>query len=135
MAKVTRIHPKKRLVVQNPPKLRRHYIAEWLVERGMEPMDLLNALNDAANMDQPPIDKSQVYRWINGNRPQARFERRIAAALNLLDQETGEPDPQMLLSHPAQVWIARKLQNKPPEVVDRIRQMIDLAFPATGTDG
>lgn len=135
MSKVTRIHPKKRLVVQNPPKPRRHYIAEWMVERRMEPMDLLNALNDAASMDQPPIDKSQVYRWISGNKPQARFEQRIAAALNLLDPETGDPDPQMLLSHPAQVWIARKIQGRPPEEINRIRQMVDLAFPVTGTGG
>lgn len=136
MSKVTRIHPTKKPVRQNPPRPRRHYFAEWLEERSLEPMEFLNILNDAAGMDQDIIDKSQVYRWISGNQPQDRFKKRIADALGLHDPETGLPDWNLVLSHPAQVWIARKVSTRPPEDIRRMRELIDLAFPEkTGTEG
>lgn len=97
----------------------------------MGAMDLLELLNDSGE-DQ--IDKSQVYRWLKGNLPHAPTQIRIAAALNLNDPDTGAPDPEALLRHPDQDWIARRLKGKSREEIERIKQMIDLAFPTkTGT--
>lgn len=101
--------------------------------RGVSPMDLLDSLNDSG---EQPIDKTQVYRWIRGNLPMPATMVRIAAALSVLDIETGEPAPEALLRHPNEDWIARKLQGRSPDEVERIKQMIDLAFPdKTGTNG
>lgn len=128
MAKPAQIHKGKR-------PFRRHYLREWLDERDMEPMELLDALNEAASMESPIIDKSQVYRWLKGALPHPPTQIRIAAALELLDPETGEPDPQMLMVHPAQVWMALKIRGRSQDDIERMKQMIDLAFPSrTGTD-
>lgn len=118
----------------NKPTFRRHFLDEWLKERGMKPMDLVHALNEA-DTSLPPIDKSQVYRWLKGQLPHMPTQVRIAAALELLDPVTNEPDPQMLLRHPHQDWIARKLQGRSEEELDRARKAIELVLPdRTGTD-
>jgi len=115
------------------PTFRRHYLREWLEEREMEPMDLVNVLNEAE--PERPLDKTHVYRWLRGTLPHIETQIRIAAALELRDPETGEPNPELMMTHPAQVWIARKVQGRPKEDVERLRQMIELAFPdRTGTD-
>lgn len=114
---------------------RRHYLKEWLEERDMTAMDLLDALNEAAGMDPQVIDKSQVYRWLKGQLPQRRTQERIAAALNLLDKDTGEPAPQLLMTHPAQEWIAQKVSGLDPKDLVRMKTIIETAFPSTGTDG
>lgn len=101
----------------------------------MEPMDLLAALNEAQGPDRPYIDKSQVYRWLKGQLPHKPTQVRIAAALELLDIETGEPAPELLMSHPAQSWIAGALQGLPNSEVERIRRVVELSLPRkTGTD-
>jgi len=88
-------------------------------------MDLLDALNEA-EMARQPIDKSQVYRWMRGQLPQPDMQVRIAGVLEI--------DPEALLRHPTDDWMARKLRGRPKEEVERIKQMIDLAFPdKTGT--
>lgn len=118
------------------PTFRRHFLAEWLEEREMEPMDLLNELNEPSDMETPAIDKSQVYRWLKGQLPQRKTQVRIAAALNLVDPETGDPAPERLMTHPAQDWIAKKVSGLEQSDIERLRQMVDLAFPdKTGTDG
>lgn len=86
-------------------------------------------------MDVKPTDKSQVYRWLDGQLPHLPTQIRIAAALKLHDLETGEPDPELLLVHPAHTWLARKLKGRDATEVTKLRQMIDIAFPdkKTGT--
>lgn len=98
----------------------------------MEPMDLYDVLNQSESASY--IDKSQVYRWLGGQLPQRATQIRIAAALELLD-DTGEPDPEMLTTHPAQSWIARKVSKLDPDDIERMKEIISLAFPdRTGTD-
>lgn len=127
MAAPTRIHGGKQT-------FRRHFIKEWMAERNMKPMDLARALN-APESDDPYIDKSQVYKWLKGQLPHKETQVRIAAALGATDPYTGEPDPEALLRHPAQDWIARKLQNREPDEIKRARQAIDAVLPdRTGTD-
>jgi len=102
----------------------------------MEPMDLIRALNDAATMDQGEIDKSQVYRWLKGQLPHGPTLMRIAATLDLTDPTTGEPNPEMLMAHPAQDWITMKLQGRSRDEVERLKSLIELALPdRTGTEG
>lgn len=128
MPRTTRIHKGKATT------FRRHFLREWLEERGMEPMDLVHALNES----EPDhfIDKTQIYRWLRGQLPHAKTQVRIAAALSLTDPETGEPTPERLMHHPAHDWIARKFQGRDMEEIERIRRMVDIAFPdKTGTDG
>ena len=122
MSKLARIHTGKQ-------PFRRHFLKEWLDVRGMGPMDLLNALNEAASMDTPLIDKSQVYRWMKGQLPHPPTQIRIAAALELVDPETGDPDPERLQHHPDSDWFIRITHGRPREDIERIKQMIELAMP------
>jgi len=92
-------------------------------------MDLLNALNEAASMDQPIIDKSQVYRWVAGQLPQQPTLKRIADALGLRDPETNELEPNLIFRHPAEVWIIGKIRGQDEEDVKRLRQIIEIALP------
>lgn len=106
-----------------------HYLNEWLEERQMTAMELLEALNEPAGMDPQVIDKSQVYRWLKGQLPHASTQRRIAEALSLMDSDTGEPNPKLLTTHPAQAWIARKVAGLEPEDIVRLKTIIETAFP------
>ena len=95
----------------------------------MDPMDLVNGLNEHADMEKPVIDKKQVYRWLDGQWPNDEARLRIANVLDLRDLETGDPDPDLLLTHPAQDWMARRLKGQPPEEVERLKELFDLALP------
>lgn len=123
MASVSRIHPGKQPV-------RRHFLNEWLEAKGMKPMDLLDALNDPDRMsDLPIIDKSQVYRWLKGQLPQAAQQKRIAQAIG--------QEPEDLLRHPIDDWLAKFFSDRTREEAERAKKMLEAAFPPTltGTDG
>lgn len=112
---------------------RRHYINEWLEVREMDPMDLLHKLNEG-DTSLPAVDKSQVYRWLKGQLPQKHMQIRIAGALEIVDVETGEPDPDGLFRHPDLDWFAQKVRDRSKDELRRLRQLVDLAFPSkTGT--
>jgi hypothetical protein len=128
MRKPTRIH-------QNRTTFRRHYLREWLEEREMSAMDLLDLLNEAADMETQPLDKSQVYRWLRGQLPHRPTQVRIAAALELNDPETGEPNPEILMMHPAMSFLAERVDVDSPEDMEKLRQLVEITFPhRTGTD-
>lgn len=123
MSEITRIHAGKQ-------PIRRHFIGEWLEAKGIKPMELLDALNDPERMsDLPIIDKSQVYRWLKGQMPQPAQQKRIAEALN--------QQPEDLLRHPIDDWIARFFANRSREEKERMKQMLEAAFPPrrSGTEG
>lgn len=125
MPNVSKIH-------QNKSPVRRHYLAEWLEAKHMTPVDLLAVLNDPErSMDLPEVDKSQVYRWIKGQMPQAPMQERIAGALGF----PGEPEK--LLQDPTMDWLAAFFRDKTEEQKERAIQMLKVLFPdsKTGTDG
>lgn len=93
-------------------------------------MDLLEALNDPERMsDLPIIDKSQVYRWLKGQMPQPAQQKRIADAI--------EQEPEDLLRHPLDDWIARFFSDRSTDEKERAKQMLEAAFPSrrSGTTG
>lgn len=98
----------------------------------MDPMDLLRVLNEG-DTSLPAVDKSQVYRWLKGQLPQTPMQARIAGALEIVDVETGLPDPNGLFRHPDIDWFARKLQQSSREDVERLKQIVELTLPRTGT--
>lgn len=127
MKSVARIH-------QGKTPIRKHYIAEWLEARDMEPMDLLSGLNES-DTSLPAVDKSQVYRWLKGQMPQDKMLARIAEALEIRDVETREPDPNGIFRHPDHDWLESKFKGRERDEIERIKQMVDLAFPPkTGTN-
>lgn len=112
---------------------RRHRINEWLEARDMSAMDLLDLLNEA-DTSLPPVDKSQVYRWLKGQLPQKHMQSRIAGALSIVDIETGEPDPNGIFRDPTLDWFSQKVKDRSKDELERLRQLVDLAFPSkTGT--
>jgi hypothetical protein len=126
MKALSRIH-------QGKQPNRRHFINEWLQARDMDPMDLLNKLNEA-DTSLPYVEKSQVYRWLKGQLPQLPMQIRIAGALEIVDIETGEPDPDGLMRHPDLDWFARKLQHSDEEDIKRLKAIVELTLqPRTGT--
>lgn len=116
MSNVRRIHQRKQPV-------RRHYLGEWLEALNMTPTDLLNALNDPdRSMEFTEIDKSQVYRWLKGQLPQPAQQLRIAEALHMESPET-------LLRHPDDDWFRAFIEGRSSEEVDKMKQMLAIAFP------
>jgi hypothetical protein len=117
---------------------RRHFIKEWMELREMEPKDLIRKLNDV-DPSLPPIDKSQVYRWIDGQLPQPRFMTRIAWALSIftIDDdgvERPEPDPSGIMRDPNLDWFARQVKDRSEDELRRLRSIVENAFPPrTGT--
>lgn len=96
----------------------------------MSPTELLDLLNDPERSSEYPfIDKSQVYRWLKGQLPQAPMQQRIAAALGF------EGQPEKLLQPPEFGWIKDFFDGRSREEVARIRDTLTVAFPRSGTTG
>jgi len=106
--------------------------------REMEPKDLVKKLNEV-DTSLPSIDKSQVYRWIDGQMPQRRFLERIAWALSIFTTdddgvEKPEPDPRGIFRDPNLDWFARQVKDRSEEELRRLRSIVENAFPKrTGT--
>lgn len=113
MSDVTAIHRSKQ------PR-RPHYIREWAELRNLKPVDLARELG---------ADKSVVSRWYSGASPTTEYQQRLAA---LFDCE-----PEALFRHPDDDWIARFFRGREREEIDRMKRMLEVAFPPkrTGTDG
>lgn len=126
MSKVTKIH-------QGKQTIRRHFIGEWLEAKHMSVADLLAALNDPErDMSFPEVDKTQVYRWMRGQMPQAHMQARIAAALGF------DGEPEKLMQDPTMDWLATFFRDKTDEQKEKAIQMLKLMFdnmPKDGTNG
>jgi transcriptional regulator with XRE-family HTH domain len=110
MHNVIRIHKGKQ---PNRP----HYIEAWAEKRGFERQaDLAEELN---------ADKSLVSRWYAGATPNREYQEKLAA-LFYCDRES-------LFRHPDDDWLSRFLQGRTRDEVEKIKQLLELAFPRTGT--
>jgi hypothetical protein len=79
-------------------------------------MDLVRLLNEPESA--LPIDKKQVYRWLEGKMPHKDTLDRIAAALRL-------ESPEDLFRHPDEIWIRQLLKDKSDEERERIKAMVE----------
>lgn len=112
---ITRIH-------QSKQPIRRHFLNEWLASKGLKPADLVEMLNDPdRSMDLEEIGKSQVYRWLGGQLPQPATQLRLADALGI--------EPEALLRHPDDDWVARFMDGRSQDEINRIKATLENAFP------
>ena len=107
MTQITRIHAGK------TPR-RAHYIAEWMERRGRKQADLARATG---------ADKATVSRWIgDGVIPSEKYLEPLAL---FLDAE----EVAALFRHPDDDWLARLFRDRSDDERQRLRQLIDAAFP------
>lgn len=105
MAQLHRIHPSK-----TPRRL--HFIPEWAEKRGLSQADLVREV---------AADKATVSRWFSGALPSEKYLEPLAALF--------ETEVSGLFRHPDDDWLARFLQARSGEERDRIRAVLDNAFP------
>lgn len=73
-------------------------------------------------------DKSVVSRWYNGSTPSLDWQEKLAALFQI--------DREALFRHPDDDWIARFFRNRSQEERERMKRMLEAAFPPrTGTEG
>lgn len=85
----------------------------------MTAAELIDELNAA---DQyPPVDRSTVYRWLQGQLPRPDQQARLAAFFGI--------EPEALLRHPDQDWLASFFEGRQKEERDRIKQAMELSWP------
>ena len=119
----------------NPPKIhankqprRPHFIEQWAELRHLRQADLARELG---------ADKSVVSRWYAGGSPGLDHQERLAALFDI--------DREDLFRHPDDNWLKRLferrqelvelLQERNDSELDRIEQMIRLAFPKKVANG
>lgn len=98
---------------------RPHHIPEWAERRGMAQADIAREIG---------ADKSVVSRWFNGTTPGLEWQEKLRQLFQLDDAEA-------LFRHPDQDWVARFFADRKREEVERMKQMLELTFPRTGTNG
>jgi transcriptional regulator with XRE-family HTH domain len=110
MHNVIRIHKGKQ---PNRP----HHIEAWAEKRGFaRQADLAEELH---------ADKSLVSRWYGGATPSREYQEKLAAVFHC--------ERESLFRHPDDDWLSRFLQGRPRDEVEKIKQLLELAFPRTGT--
>lgn len=111
MSEITTIHKSKQ------PR-RPHFIPEWAEARQLSQADLARELE---------ADKSVVSRWFSGTTPGVEWQAKLAALFHC--------EPDALFRHPDDDWLSRFFQNRSREELERMRTMLEAAFPRkTGTN-
>lgn len=99
---------------------RPHFIPEWAEKRGFaSQVELAEALD---------ADKSVVSRWYNGTSPSRDWQEKLAELFHC------EIDG--IFRHPDDDWIARFFADRSTDEINRMKQMLEAAFPPkkqTGT--
>lgn len=112
MADVTTIHSGRQ---PNRP----HFIPDWAEKRNLSQADLARELG---------ADKSVVSRWFKGSTPSLDWQKRLSALFRC--------ERESLFRHPDDDWLSRFFKDRTAEEVEKMKQMLELAFPKrTGTDG
>lgn len=99
---------------------RPHFIEAWAELRGLSQADLARELG---------ADKSVISRWFSGSTPSVEYQERLAALFGC--------EPESLFRHPNDDWLARFFASRTSDEVERMKQMLEAAFPTkrTGTGG
>lgn len=104
---------------QSDASVKIHFIGEWMEHREKTVADMVEELD---------VDKSQVYRWLKGQKPHNDMLLRIAGFLRA-------ERPESLFRHPLDDWMARFFQGRSEEEAKAIIEMMEKAWPRTGTSG
>jgi len=99
--------------IKHEPSRRKHYIPEWAEKRGLIQADIVR---------ETGADKATVSRWFSGNMPQDHYLDALVGYLELDDRDA-------LFRHPDDDWMARFLRGRSDEEKERIRTMLEAAFP------
>lgn len=91
---------------------RPHYIEAWARSRNLKQTDLARELD---------VDKSLVSRWFAGTTPGAEWQRKLAMFFGC--------QPESLFRHPDEEWVFQFLVARSPAEIDRIKKVLELAFP------
>lgn len=105
--RITRIH-------RGRQPRRPHFIPEWAVKRGYA--------NQGELAEALEADKSVVSRWYSGASPGEDWQEKLAALFGCEDREA-------IFRHPDDDWLTRFFRGRSVDEMDRIRQMLDAAFP------
>jgi transcriptional regulator with XRE-family HTH domain len=91
---------------------RPHFIPEWAQVRNLNQADLARELG---------ADKSVVSRWFSGTTPGVEWQNKLADLFHC--------EPESLFRHPDDDWLARFFEHRTREEIDKMKQMLELAFP------
>ena len=100
------------MMIDRKQPRRPHYIPEWAEARNMKQADLARELG---------VDKSVVSRWYHGTSPGTEWQAKLAALFHCEEES--------LFRHPDDDWMARFFRNRKREEIERMKQMLELAFP------
>lgn len=93
---------------------RPHFIPEWAERRGFETQaDLAEALD---------ADKSVVSRWYSGTSPSEEWQEKLAALFHCEARDG-------IFRHPDDDWIAKFFRDRSSDELQRMKQMLEAAFP------
>lgn len=109
MGKITKIHKSKQ------PR-RPHFIPEWAEARGLK--------NQAELARELDADKSVVSRWYSGGSPNVEWQEKLAALFHC--------EPESLFRHPDDDWLSKFFIDRSREDVEKMKKMLELAFPKKG---
>lgn len=117
MGAKTQKRPPERIYTGRQPR-RPHYLAKLMERYNVSRMDIITSLE---------VDKSLISRWLDENKP-ATPSNDWAAKLG---QFFGQGhDPVDIFADPDVDWMTRFLRNRTPREVERIKAMLEAAFPA-----
>jgi transcriptional regulator with XRE-family HTH domain len=94
------------------PTVRRHFIPEWAEVRGLKQSEIARELG---------AEKGLVSRWFHGTLPGPDYQVRLAALFRI--------EPEALLRHPDDDWLARFFKDRDAAERERIKQAMELAWP------
>jgi transcriptional regulator with XRE-family HTH domain len=96
--------------------VRRHYIVEWAEHFHLRKADVAREVG---------ADKGLVGRWWKGTMPGPDYQEKLAALFHT--------EPEALFRHPDEDWIAKFFKDKSEGDFRRARELLDLAFPKSGS--
>lgn len=105
MSNVTKIHNMKQ-------GRRPHFVPDWCEKRGYSQADLAKKIE---------ADPGLVSRWFKGSTPSAEYQAKMAALFDC--------DEESLFRHPDDDWMAKFLKGRSSEEVDRVKILLETAFP------
>jgi hypothetical protein len=94
---------------------RPHFIQEWAERAGFD--------DQAALVEALDADKSVVSRWYGGASPGEEWQLKLCALF-------GHPNqPEIIFQHPDSVWFTRFFRNREEDEIERMKKMLEAAFP------